>query len=165
MKTMLLSALAALSFMGAPAMAQASLDEAINEIYEVISGPVGQPRDWDRFREMHLSGAQMTVLVPTEDGPDRVVILTVEDYIERNGTRLEEMGFTETETRRQTFVYGGLATVISAYTADRADTGETIATGVNTMILAQDEGEWKIASLAWRSESPDWPIDRAFEAQ
>jgi len=165
MKTMLLSALTALSFLGAPAMAQASLDEAINALYAVISGPVGQPRDCDRFREMYLPGAQMTVLVPSEEGPDQVVILTVEDYIARNGTRLEEMGFTETETRRQTFVYGGLATVISAYTAERADTGETIATGVNTLVLAQDEGEWKIASLAWRPQTEDWSIDQAFEAQ
>lgn len=149
----------------APALAQETPGEAVEALYDVISGPVGEARDWDRFRAMFLDGAQMTVLAPTPEGEDRVITLTIEDYVERNGERLSEIGFTEAETRRQTHVYGGLATILSAYEATRADTGETVATGVNTIVLARQEGVWKVASLAWRSETEDWPIERAFEAQ
>lgn len=148
-----------------PAHAQETPGEAVEALYEVISGPVGEPRDWERFRAMFLDGAQMTVLAPMPEGEERVVTLTVEEYVSRNAERLSEMGFTEAETRRQTHVYGGLATILSAYEATRSDTGETFATGVNTIVLAREEGVWKVASLAWRSETEDWPVERAFEAQ
>ncbi len=151
--------------LSAPALAQETTGEAVEALYDVISGPVGEVRDWDRFRAMFLEGAQMTVLAPQPDGEDRVVTLTIEDYVSRNAERLSEMGFTEAETRRQTHVYGGLATGLSAYEATRADTGETFATGVNTIVLARQEGVWKVASLAWRSETGDWPVERAFETQ
>ncbi|WP_306015579.1 hypothetical protein [Oceanicaulis sp. MMSF_3324] len=151
--------------MSAPAIAQETPGEAVEALYDVISGPVGEARDWDRFRAMFLDGAQMTVLAPMPEGEERVVTLTIEDYVSRNAGRLSEMGFTEAETRRQTHVYGGLATVLSAYEAIRADTGETFATGVNTIVLARQDGVWKVASLAWRSETEDWPVERAFEAQ
>lgn len=148
-----------------PAHAQETPGEAVEALYEVISGPVGEPRDWERFRTMFLDGVQMTVLAPMPEGEERVVTLTVEEYVSRNAERLSEMGFTEAETRRQTHVYGGLATILSAYEATRSDTGETFATGVNTIVLAREEGVWKVASLAWRSETEDWPVERAFEAQ
>lgn len=148
-----------------PAHAQETPGEAVEALYEVISGPVGEPRDWERFRAMFLDGAQMTVLAPMPEGEERVVTLTVEEYVSRNAERLSEMGFTEAETRRQTHVYGGLATILSAYEATRSDTGETFATGVNTIVLTREEGVWKVASLAWRSETEDWPVERAFEAQ
>jgi len=160
----LMIAIAALS-LPAPALAQETPGEAVEALYAVISGPVGEVRDWDLFRSMFLEGAQMTVLAPTPEGEERVVTLSIEDYVSRNAERLSEMGFTEAETRRQTHVYGGLATILSAYEATRADTGETIATGVNTIVLARQEGVWKVASLAWRSETEDWPVERAFEAQ
>ena len=162
-----LIAAASVSALGlaAPAWAQATPGEAVEALYDVISGPVGEARDWDRFRAMFLEGAQMTVLAPTLEGEERVVTLSIEDYVARNSERLSEMGFTEAETRRQTHLYGGLATILSAYEATRADTGATIATGVNTIVLARQEGVWKVASLAWRSETEDWPVERAFEAQ
>lgn len=163
MKHMMI-AIAALS-LPAPALAQQTPGAAVEALYEVISGPTGEARDWDRFRAMFLEGAQMTVLAPQPDGEERVITLTIEEYVERNSGRLSEMGFTEAETRRQTHVYGGLATILSAYEATRADTGETIATGVNTIVLARQEGVWKVASLAWRSETEDWPVDRAFDTQ
>ena len=166
MKHVLVAGAAIAAFvMSVPAMAQETPGEAVEALYDVISGPVGEARDWDRFRAMFLDGAQMTVLAPMPEGEERVVTLTIEDYVSRNAGRLSQMGFTEAETRRQTHVYGGLATVLSAYEAIRADTGETFATGVNTIVLARQDGVWKVASLAWRSETEDWPVGRAFEAQ
>ncbi|WP_439636506.1 hypothetical protein [Oceanicaulis sp.] len=166
MKTLLIAGagVAALGW-AMPAHAQETPGEAVEALYDVISGPVGEARDWDLFRAMFLDGAQMTVLAPMPDGGERVVTLTIEDYVSRNAERLSEMGFTEAETRRQTHVYGGLATILSAYEATRADTDETVATGVNTIVLARQDGVWKIASLAWRSETPDWPVERAFDVE
>lgn len=146
-----------------PAHAQETPGEALEALYDAISGPVGEARDWERMRALFLPGAQMNVVVTDAAGNERVVVLTVEDYIERNGERLAEIGFTETETRRETFLYGGMATILSAYEAIRADTGETIAVGVNSLTILNDQGTWKIASIAWRSADETWPVERAFE--
>jgi hypothetical protein len=158
------TALAGLAALAAAAQAQETPGEALEALYEVISGPVGEARDWDRFRSLFVEGAQMSVVVTAPDGAERVVIVTLDDYIARNGDRLAEIGFTETETRRETFLYGGMATVLSAYEAVRADTGERIAEGVNSLIIVDDGGQWKIAAIAWRAADADWPVERAFEA-
>lgn len=159
----LLATFAAACALATAAQAQETPGEALEALYEVISGPVGEARDWDRFRELFLPGAQMSVVVTAPDGAERVVVLTLEDYVERNGERLAEIGFTETETRRETFLYGGMATILSAYEAIRADTGEMIAVGVNSLTIVDDGGTWKIASIAWRAADEDWPVERAFE--
>ncbi|MGY6661456.1 MAG: hypothetical protein ACXIVO_03970 [Glycocaulis sp.] len=158
------AALAGLAALTATSHAQETPGEALEALYEAISGPVGEARDWERFRSLFLPGAQMSVVVTAPDGTERVVILTLDDYIERNGSRLAEIGFTETETRRETYLYGGMATILSAYEAIRADTGETIAVGVNSLTILNDEGMWKIASIAWRAADEAWPVERAFEA-
>ncbi|MBI1265305.1 MAG: hypothetical protein GC187_11290 [Alphaproteobacteria bacterium] len=147
-----------------PATAQETPGAALEALYDVISGPVGQPCDWDAMRALFLDEARMHVSVTDAEGADRAVSLTVEDYIARNGERLAEIGFTEIETRRETFVYGGLASVLSAYEAIRADTGELVAEGVNVLTLMRVGDDWKIASIAWRAADADWPVERAFEA-
>ena len=158
-------ALAAAIACAGAAQAQEAPGAALDALYEVISGPVGQARDWDRFRALFLDGARMSVITTGADGAEHVVVLTLEEYIDRNGERLAEIGFTETETRRLTHVYGGMATVLSAYAAVRADTGELMAEGVNSLTILNDDGQWKIASIAWRAADADWPVERAFEAQ
>lgn len=158
------TALAGLAALAAAAQAQETPGAALEALYEVISGPVGETRDWERFRSLFIEGAQMSVVVTGSDGAEQVVIVTLDDYIARNGDRLAEIGFTETETRRETFLYGGMATVLSAYEAVRADTGERIAEGVNSLIIVDDGGQWKIAAIAWRAADADWPVERAFEA-
>lgn len=156
--------LAALVALGSTAHAQETPGEALDALYEVISGPVGEARDWQRFRSLFLPGAQMSVVVTDSAGAERVVVLTPDDYVARSGEQLTEIGFTETETRRETYLYGGMATILSAYEAIRADTGEIIAVGVNSLTILNDAGTWKIASIAWRAADEDWPVERAFEA-
>ena len=149
----------------AAAPADVATPEAIvAALYEVISGPVGEARDWQRFRSLFLPGAQMSVVVTDSAGAERVVVLTPDDYVARSGEQLTEIGFTETETRRETYLYGGMATILSAYEAIRADTGEIIAVGVNSLTILNDAGTWKTASIAWRAADEDWPVERAFEA-
>src|SRR5215216_1186711 len=40
----------------------ASMDSIIAALYDVISGPAGKKRDWDRFRSLFAPGAR---LIPT----------------------------------------------------------------------------------------------------
>jgi hypothetical protein len=157
------SAIIACAIVAPAALSQETPGEAVEALYDVISGPVGEARDWDHFHALFVDGARMTVVVPGDEGV-RVVTLSPDDYVERSGANLVTIGFTETETRRRTYLYGEMATVMSAYEGVRADTGETIAVGINTLVLVEEDGAWKIASIAWRPADGDWPVERGFEA-
>ena len=63
-----------------------SIDTIIGAVYDVISGPAGKKRDWDRERSVFIPGAR---LIPTavEGGRNDVdlapLVLDIEGYIER----------------------------------------------------------------------------------
>lgn len=161
-RTLIAAGAAALST--APVLAQDTPGATVEALYEVISGPVGEARDWDRFRTLFTEHARMTVVTPGEDGV-RIASLSPEDYIDRAGPNLVRIGFTETETRRRTYQYGEMATILSGYEGVRTDTGETIAVGINTLVLVEEGGAWKIVSIAWRPADEAWPVDAGFEAR
>ena len=136
---------------------------AVDAIYAVISGPVGQERDFDSMRGMFLPDAVMGAVGPGPEGTGRGRVITLEGYIERSARFLTDNGFTERETRSDIVIYGELAHVRTAYEGVSGVTGEIMVTGVNFMTFFKVDGEWKIASLLWRSASDDWPVEAAFD--
>ncbi len=49
----------------------ASVDSIIAAVYDVISGPAGKKRDWDRMKSLFLPGAR---LIPTGARPTGVIV-------------------------------------------------------------------------------------------
>ena len=130
----------------------AGIDQAIRGVYEVISGPPGQKRDFDRMRSLFAPGATMKAI-----GPKGLRGGSVEDYIARNKDILEKMGFTERELGRRTEVWGGLATAWSSYDGRTAD-GSFHERGINSFQLVKVDGKWLVASILWQEETPDNPL-------
>lgn len=162
----MIGAAVALGVVSAPGFAQQSTPgETLETLYDVISGPVGEERDWDLFRQLFVDGARMTVVVPQEDGTNRLATLSPDDYVERAGPNLVTNGFTEVELERRTYHYGGMATVLSTYEGIYQSTGEVMAVGLNTLVIVKEGEDWKIASIAWRAADEDWPLERAFESE
>src|SRR5712672_728698 len=62
-----------------------TLDGILHTLYEVLSGPAGQPRDWERFRSLFIENARLIVAVAVAVAGDKPHArqLTVEDYIRR----------------------------------------------------------------------------------
>ena len=44
-----------------------TVDGIIHALYNVISGPAGQERDWDTFKNLFAEDARMYIAVPDED--------------------------------------------------------------------------------------------------
>jgi hypothetical protein len=130
----------------------ASIDRAIRGVYEVISGPPGQKRDFDRMRSMFAPGATMKAI-----GPKGVRGGTVEDYIARNSAILEKEGFTERELGRRVEIWGNLATAWSSYDGRTAD-GSFHERGINSFQLVRVEGRWLVASILWQEEKPEFVL-------
>src|SRR6476660_910270 len=127
----------------------AGIDQAIRGVYEVISGPPGQKRDFDRMRSLFAPNATLKAI-----GPKGLRGGTVEDYIKRNAEILEKEGFTERELGRRVEVWGGLATVWSAYDGRTAN-GSFHERGINSFQLVKVDGKWLVASILWQEETPE----------
>src|SRR5262249_40533733 len=69
-----------------------SVDAILKALYDVISGPAGQERDWNRMRSLFTPKAQLTAVVPRPEGGARAIVMSVDDYIQRAGPRLKESG-------------------------------------------------------------------------
>src|SRR5947199_1578404 len=99
-----------------------SIDAIIAATYDVISGPTGQKRDWNRERSLFYPGAR---IMPTASDPGRndvdlePQLLNVEKYIARMEPLLHQ-GFYETEIARRTERFGRLAHVWSTYESRNA---------------------------------------------
>jgi len=135
-----------------PAADLAGIDQAIRGVYDVISGPPGQKRDFDKMRSLFAPGATLKAI-----GPKGLHGGSLEDYISRNSAILEKEGFTERELGRQVEVWGGLATAWSAYDGRTAN-GSFHERGINSFQLVKVDGKWLVASILWQEETPDNPL-------
>jgi hypothetical protein len=130
----------------------AGIDQAIRGVYDVISGPPGQKRDFGRMRSMFAPDALLRVI-----GPKGVRGGTLENYILKSGPILEREGFTERELGRRVEVYGNLATAWSSYDGQTAN-GSFHERGINSIQLVKIDGKWLIASILWQEETPEFPL-------
>ncbi|HEV8407276.1 MAG TPA: hypothetical protein VGQ34_05005 [Sphingomicrobium sp.] len=130
----------------------AGIDRAIRAVYEVISGPPGQKRDFDRMRSLFAPGATLKAT-----GPKGLRGGSLEDYISRNKDVLERDGFTERELGRRVEIWGGLATAWSAYDGRTAN-GSFHERGINSFQLVKIDGKWLVASILWQEETPQNPL-------
>ena len=127
----------------------ATLEGILRAMYEVISGPAGKARDWERFRNLYAPDAR---LVPVIAGPPpRARVLTAEEYIRRVGPIFAKEDFWERETGRQTERFGRVAHVLSHYESLRHPTGEPFERGTNSVQLFTDGERWWIVSVMWNT--------------
>ena len=130
-----------------------SVDAIMRAVYDVISGPAGQKRDWNRMRSLFTSNARLMPL-----GQAGLRSGSVEDYIATSGPLLEQRGFHEIELARRVEQYGDIAHVWSTYEARSAIGGPVIMRGINTFQLARHGGRWWVVSIMWQQETPERPI-------
>ncbi|MDY7226755.1 nuclear transport factor 2 family protein [Hyalangium rubrum] len=136
----------------------ATPEAVVAALYDVISGPKGQARDWNRFRSLFAPGARM---IPSGKRPDGVVsyhMLTPEEYIARSEKKLVEEGFREREISRVVERFGPLVHVFTTYEALREGEAKPFMRGINSIQLMHDGQRWWLLTVAWTPETPDQPL-------
>lgn len=137
----------------------ASIDAIIAALYDVISGPAGQKRDWDRFHSLFVAGARLIPTGRTPQGQVRHRVITPQEYATTSGAVLEERGFFEREIGRTMERFGNVAHVFSAYDSRNAQSDpQPFARGINSIQLLHDGSRWWVVSIFWDSERADNPI-------
>jgi hypothetical protein len=136
----------------------ATIDAILDALYDVISGPVGVERDWDRMRSLFVPGARLVPTGRTPDGAYQHAVLSVEDYITRAGPQLERLGFREHEIARVLERFGNIAHVFSTYEGFVESSPEPFVRGINSIQLWNDGTRWWIITIFWEPENPDNPL-------
>ena len=127
-----------------------NLDVVISTMYEVISGPAGQSRDWELLRSLYHPAARLMVCPAVQ--PPQVRILTVEQFIQRVEAIFAKESFWERETAREMESFGRIAHVLSCYESLHDPSGPPFTTGKKTMQLFFDDARWWIVSAMWNTE-------------
>ena len=135
-----------------------SIDGVIRALYEVISGPAGAPRDWDRDRKLFLPGGRLMPTRPKPEGGGIADVFDIEGYIASRTPMFEKDSFFEKEIARREFVFGNIAHVLSAYELARAPGQEPFVRGINSIQLFHDGDRWWVLSIAWDNERPGNPL-------
>lgn len=139
-----------------------SIDAIVLAVYDVISGPAGQKRDWDRMRSLFIDGARLIPTGRRQNGEGGHRVMTVEDYITGSGSRLEQNGFFETEVSRKTDRFGNIAQVFTTYESRRTPDAEPFMRGINSFQLWNDGERWWVVSIFWENETPENPIPQKY---
>jgi hypothetical protein len=128
-----------------------TLDDILHALYETVSGPVGQARDWDRFRSLFLPGGRLMPVVSIPGEKSGVRLLSTEDFIQRVAPIFAVEDFWERETSRQTETCGHFAHVLSFYESLRSPDGPAFEQSVNSIQLFNDGDRWWIVNLMWNT--------------
>lgn len=137
-----------------------SIEAIMGAVYDVISGPAGEKRGWDRFRSLFVADAKLIPVSPKQEGEGfGYRTLSPEDYISMAGPQLEKSGFFEKEVHRVVEQFGPIAHAFSTYESRRSpDDAEPFARGINSFQLMHDGKRWWVVNIYWTGERPELPI-------
>jgi hypothetical protein len=141
----------------------ASIDAIIAAVYDVISGPAGKKRDWDRMRSLFLPGARLVPTGPRQGSVYGSRVLTLDEYVERSSPFFEKEGFFEKEVARTSEQFGQIAHIFSTYESRHAPTdAKPFQRGINSIQLMNDGKRWWILTIFWQGEDEKNPLPEKY---
>ena len=140
-----------------------SIDAIMAAVYDVISGPAGKKRNWDRMRSLFLPGARLIPTGPRQAGGYGSRVLLLDDYITRAEPLFEKEGFYEKEAARKTEMFGQIAHVFSTYESRHSpDDAKPFQRGINSFQLMNDGTRWWVVTIFWQGEDEKNPIPQKY---
>lgn len=140
----------------------ASIDAIVTALYDVISGPKGQARDWNRMRSLFIPDARLVPSVNRQPSGRGLVVLSVNDYIATSGPFLVDTGFREREVSKRVEEFGSVAHVFSTYESFREAETTPFMRGINSIQLFNDGTRWWVVSVFWDAERPGLQIPEKY---
>jgi len=141
----------------------ASMDAIVAALYDVISGPAGKKRDWDRMRSLFVPGARLIPTGPRPGGGVGSRVLTVDEYITRASGFFDKEGFYERESARRTETFGSIAHLFSTYESrHKPDDPQPFQRGINSIQLMNDGQRWWVVTIFWQGEDKEHPLPQKY---
>jgi len=141
----------------------ASVDSIIAAVYDVISGPAGKKRDWDRMKSLFIPGARLIPTGARQAGGYGSRVLTVDEYILRASGFFETEGFYEREASRKAEEFGQIVHVFSTYESRHAPSdAKPFQRGINSIQLMNDGTRWWVVTIFWQGEDDKHPLPEKY---
>lgn len=139
----------------------ASPEAIVHALYDTISGDAGATRDWDRYRDLFLDGARLSVAMDSSIGSG-IMAMDSEELIAQTESAYASTGFHEIPLVTRVEQHGLLASVMSTFEIRLRRTDETpLMRGLNHFQLLNDGERWWIVSNVGTIETPSAPLPEA----
>jgi len=130
-----------------------TIDHIIHALYDVISGPAGQQRDWKRMKSLFLREDSLVAVAENNKGMVRHPQFTLTQYATSGDQYFKTHGFFEREANRKTNQFAHIAQVFSTYESRHAeDDKKPFERGINSIQLLNDGHRWWILNVLWEGE-------------
>lgn len=127
--------------------------EAITDkMLEIISGEIGEERDWDTFRDLFAEDAHF--FFPPSNGKRKIMTMDIEEFIKRVGPMYKKDGFEEISLGNTIHQFNGMALVFQSYTCKNLR-GTYQERGINNYQLVYAQKRWWIVSCTFANETKD----------
>jgi hypothetical protein len=141
----------------------ASRDAIMNAVYEVISGPAGQKRDWNRFLSLFAPGARLIAVDKNKEGELVARVFTPDDYVKLASPYFDKEGFFERESSRTLESWANIEQIFSTYESRHAaGDAKPFARGINSFQLFNDGKRWWVVTIYWQEETPTTPLPKKY---
>lgn len=135
-----------------------TIDGIIKAYYDVISGPAGQARNWERDMSLHHPNALISVTGKDKNNKPYITSQNLSEYHKSFG--VPKTGFWEYEIKRETQQFGNITHVWTTYETTTEKNGDVIERGINSIQLYNDGNRWWILSWMFDSERIDNQIPK-----
>jgi len=135
-----------------------SPDAILKATYDVISGPAGKQRDWDRLRSLCVPEVHF-IIVAKPGSTDPVHSYDFNGFSEAAQKALQTEGFYEKGISNRIERWDRMAHVFSTYESrHNATDPKPFVRGINSFQLANDGKRWWVVNIFWEQETPEAPI-------
>jgi len=141
----------------------ATVDSIVAALYDVISGPAGKTRNWNRFRSLFVPEARLMPIIVDPKGGYALRMVDAEGFITLADKALAAGGFYEREIARRTEKFGQMVQLFSTYESRHAkEDKEPFTRGINSIQLMNDGKRWWVVTVFWDSERKDNPLPKKY---
>jgi len=138
-------------------LAVKTIEGITNKMIALISGEIGEKRNWDEYRNLFLPTAQKTSIGLTKDGKKRIRVMNLEEFIRNVGPFYARDGFEEYAIGLTINKFNGIANVFQSYYCKNL-IGTYEKRGINSYQLVYLKNRWWIANTVFTPETEESQI-------
>lgn len=134
-----------------------TIEGITNKMIALISGDIGEKRNWDEYRNLFLPTAQKISVGKSKNGKTRTRVSNLEEFVRNVGPLYARDGFEEYAIGLTVNEFNGIANVFQSYYCKNL-LGTYEKRGVNSYQLVYMDDRWWIANTLFTAETDDSPL-------
>jgi len=134
-----------------------TIEGITNKMLQLISGEVGEERNWEEYRNLFLPTAQKLAISETKDGAKRIRVMNLEEFVRNIGPLYSRDGFEEYAIGLTVNEFNGIANVFQSYYCKNL-VGTYEKRGINSYQLVYLDNRWWISNVLFTNESEESKI-------